>query len=118
MPIANSSFPDNPKQNLGFFLVEFSGPGGTMQRWMGMIVFLAMGLAIAGCGNGNGGVRSGNINGTWSALLTNSGYSFSTTFTQGSGETLNVTNFTFTSPGPCFASDQTSETGTFGFMGS
>jgi hypothetical protein len=82
-----------------------------------IVFFLAMELAMAGCGNGYGDPGSGNINGTWSATLTNSAYSFSTSFTQGSGDTLSVTNFSFTSPGPCFASDQTSETGTFGFMG-
>jgi predicted lipoprotein with Yx(FWY)xxD motif len=90
-----------------------------MRRRIGMIVFLAMGLAMAGCGYGGPG--SGNINGSWTASLTNAdgsiAYQFSATFTQDTDGALGVSNFTFTSAGPCFASDQTSETGTFNFMG-
>jgi hypothetical protein len=93
-----------------------------MRRRIGTIVLLAMGLAMAGCGSGYGGPGSGNINGSWTASLTNAkgsiAYQFSATFTQDTDGVLGVTNFTFTSPGPCFATDQTSETGTFNFMGS
>jgi hypothetical protein len=97
-----------------------------MHKQIAMIVFLttvllALGLTMSGCGSGNGAPGSGNINGTWTATLTDTGgspaYTFSTSFTQGSGSTLNITNFTFTSTGPCFASYQTSETGSFGLMG-
>jgi hypothetical protein len=81
-----------------------------------MIVLLTLGLT--GCGSSNG---SSNLNGTWMATLDDANgspvYTFSTTFTQGSGSTLSVTNFTFTSAGSCFASYQTSETATFGLMG-
>ena len=84
-------------------------------------VLLALGLTMSACGSGNNSPGSGNINGTWTATLTDTGgspvYTFSTSFTQGSGSTLNITNFTFTSTGPCFASYQTSETGSFGLMG-
>jgi hypothetical protein len=86
-----------------------------------IVILLALALSMSGCGSGNGTPGSGNINGTWTFALTNTdgspAYTFSTTFTQGSGGTLNITNFTFTSTGPCFASYQTSETGTFGLMG-
>lgn len=80
-----------------------------------------MALIMSGCGSSNGGNGSGNINGTWMATLNDANgspvYTFSTTFTQGSGSSLSVTNFNFTSTGPCFASDQTSETGSFALMG-
>jgi len=91
-----------------------------VHKQLAMIVLLALGLTMSGCGSGSG-PGSGNINGTWAFALTNTdgspAYTFSTTFTQGSGGTLNITNFTFTSTGSCFASDQTTETGTFGLMG-
>jgi|HubBroStandDraft_2_1064218.scaffolds.fasta_scaffold00313_7 hypothetical protein len=86
-----------------------------MRKQIGIIVFLALGLTMAGCGTGSPG--SGNINGTWVATLSNSAYSFSTTFTQSSGSGISVTNFTFTSTAPCFASDATAETGSFTLMG-
>jgi hypothetical protein len=93
-----------------------------MHKQIGIIVLLALGLVMSGCGSSNSrGLGSGNINGTWFATLTNTdgslAYTFSTTFTQATGSALDVTSFTFTSTGPCFASDQTSETGTFGLMG-
>jgi hypothetical protein len=85
-----------------------------------MIVLLALGLTLVGCGSGTES-SSGNINGTWNAALTNTdgspAFGFSTTFTQGSSSTLSVTNFTFTSSGSCFAADQTSETGSFSLSG-
>ncbi len=91
-----------------------------MHKPIGIIVLMALSVAMAGCGS-SGGPGSGNINGTWSATLTNTdqtpAFTFSTTFTQGSGSTLSITNFTFTSSSPCFASGQTSETGTFGLSG-
>jgi hypothetical protein len=92
-----------------------------MYKQIAIIVLLAMALIMSGCGSSNGGNGSGNINGTWMATLNDANgspvYTFSTTFTQGSGSSLSVTNFNFTSTGPCFASDQTSETGSFALMG-
>ncbi len=89
-----------------------------MSKQIAMIVFLALGLTMCGCGSSK---SSGDINGTWTVTLTNTNgspaYAFQTTFTQGSGSTFSVTNFTFTSAGPCFASYQASETGSFGLMG-
>jgi len=94
-----------------------------MRKGVGMIVLLALGLTAAGCSSGSGS-GAGNINGTWDATLTNTdgstAYTFSTTFTQGSGGALSVTNFTFTLPGPCFDSysaNQYSETGSFTLSG-
>lgn len=97
-----------------------------MRKLIGVIVLLALGLAMAGCDGANA-PGSGNINGTWFANLTDSNgeivdlvYSFSATFTETSNNGLDITNFTFVTPGPCFASysaDQYSETGTFSLSG-
>ena len=93
-----------------------------MHKPIRMTVILLLGLFMAGCGSGYSGPGSGNINGTWSVTLTNTAdqtttYSFSTTFTQGSGSTVNITNFTFTSTAPCFASETTTEMGSFSLSG-
>jgi hypothetical protein len=70
------------------------------------IVVLGIALALAGCGSNS---NNGNINGNWSAALmsSNSGnpvFDFTATFTQVSGSGLSVTNLTFTTATPCFAS--------------
>jgi len=87
-----------------------------MRKALGItIFFLALALTLAACGGG--GPHSGNINGTWAATLTNTdgstAYTFTTSFTQSTGSTLTITNFTFNSAGPCFASQPTSQTGSF-----
>lgn len=93
-----------------------------MHKFSRMVVLLLLGLSMAGCGSN--GPQSGNINGTWSASLTNAdgstAYTFSTTFTDTSSNGLSITNFTFTAPGPCFSpytATQYSETGSFTLSG-
>jgi hypothetical protein len=82
------------------------------------MVLITVGLAMLGCGSSS----SANINGNWSASLTNSPsgptiYSFTTTFTETSGGGVSVTNFTLTSSnGSCFAGT-TTETGSFTLSG-
>jgi hypothetical protein len=75
-------------------------------------------LILGGCGGGSS--SAGNINGTWTAALTNSdgtpAFNFTTSFTQASGTAVSVTNLNFTTSSDCFSS-QTAETGTFGFSG-
>jgi hypothetical protein len=75
-------------------------------------------LVLAGCGNNSNGMS--NINGNWSASLTNTdgtqAFNFTTTFTQMSGSNVSVTNLTFTTSSPCFVSGQT-ETGSFVIAG-
>jgi hypothetical protein len=44
-------------------------------------------------------------------------FAFNTSFVQGNGSNLNVVNFSFTSSGSCFASQPTTETGSFGLTG-
>jgi hypothetical protein len=94
---------------------------GTVRK-SSVTILLLLALTLAGCG-GNG-PQSGNINGTWSATLTNTdgslAYGFLTTFTDTSSNGLSVTNFTFSTPGPCFSpytSNQYSETGSFTLSG-
>jgi hypothetical protein len=86
---------------------------------LGMILLLSLGLATVGCGNGNNS-NSGNINGTWTANLTNTdgspAFAFTTNFTQDSGGSISVTNFKFTTTSSCFSGD-TTETGSFGLSG-
>jgi hypothetical protein len=88
-------------------------------RKIWMIGLLSLGLVLAGCGSSNSS-GSNNINGTWMANLTdangNTAFGFSANFAQASGSSVTVTNFTITSPSPCFPST-TAETGTFGLGG-
>jgi hypothetical protein len=88
-------------------------------RKTNIIALLFLALTMAGCGSNTAG--PGNINGNWSATLTDTNgatvYAFTTTFTEAGAGGLTVTNFTFTSTGPCFATYPTSETGTFTLSG-
>jgi len=74
-----------------------------MLKVMGITFLLAVGLAIAGCGSST--MPGGNINGNWTGTLANPDGStfsqFSATFTVGTGNELNISNLTFTIPGPC-----------------
>ncbi len=80
-------------------------------------LLLSLFVALAGCGSNS---HPGNINGNWTATLTNPNgdtqFGFTTNFTQGSGNNLNIVNFQFTTAGPCFTG-KTSETGSFGLAG-
>ncbi len=87
-------------------------------KQIGIVATLVFALVTGGCGMGHDG---GNINGNWTATLMNTGgtptFAFTTSFTQSSGSDLNVVNFTFTTPGSCFDSQQTTETGSFSLAG-
>ncbi len=69
-------------------------------RSVGLAVLLGAAFLMAGCGSGS---NSGNINGNWTATLTDpSGgaeFAFTTSLTQGSGTSVNVVNFNFTTSG-------------------
>jgi len=82
-----------------------------------MVLTLA-GLLMSGCGSSS---NSGNINGNWSATLTNAdgtpSYAFTTTFTESGNGAVTVTNFNFTSNDHCFSGVATTETGSFGLSG-
>ncbi|MGC2059301.1 MAG: hypothetical protein WA653_13650 [Candidatus Sulfotelmatobacter sp.] len=90
-----------------------------MYRSFGIIVLLSLGLATIGCGTSNNS-NSSNINGAWTANLTNTdnspAFAFTTNFTQESGNSISVTNFKFTTTSSCFSGD-TTQTGSFGLSG-
>lgn len=75
-----------------------------------LAILLGLTLVLGGCGNSNS-TNSGNINGNWSAMLTNTdstpAFAFTTTFNQMSGNSVSVTNLTFTTASPCFVSGET-----------
>ncbi len=70
-------------------------------------------LTLVGCGS-NG--SKGNINGTWTAVLTDTNFSFGTSLVVNSDGTLSVSQFSFSTNGPCFVSGET-ESGSFAFTG-
>ncbi len=78
-------------------------------------LLLSLFVTLAGCGGGNS--NTSNINGTWTAALTNPdgspAFAFTTNFTQGSGSDLNIVSFNFTTQGSCFTGQETNETGAF-----
>jgi hypothetical protein len=90
-------------------------------------ILLGLALVLGGCGNSNStnSANSGNVNGNWSTTLTNTdgtpAFAFNTSFSQVSGNSVNVTNLTFTTASQCFVSGET-ENASFilngNFMGS
>ena len=80
-----------------------------------LAILLGLAFVLSGCGN-NSSTGTANITGNWSATLTNTdsspAFAFTTTFTQMSGSSVNVTNLTFTTATPCFVSGE-SETASF-----
>ena len=87
-------------------------------RRFGIVLLLALGLLLAACGGGNS--SPGNINGSWTATLTDTdsspAFSFTTSLTQSNGADVAVANFTFTTSSPCFVSGET-EAGSFALSG-
>lgn len=87
-------------------------------KQLGLIALLAVGMLLVGCGSSNN--NSDNVNGHWTANLTdqsgNPVFSFTTDLNQNSGSTVTGTNLNFTTATPCFGSDST-ETGGFSFSG-
>jgi hypothetical protein len=86
-------------------------------KFIAVVCVFTFGLLLSACGNSH----SNNINGNWSAMLTNSdgspAFAFTTSLTQASGSTLNVTHFSFTTSGSCFENQPVTETGSFGLSG-
>ena len=74
---------------------------------------VAVVLTLVGCGS-NG--SKGNINGTWTAVLSDTDFSFGTSLVVNSDGTLSVNQFSFSTSGPCFVSGET-ESGSFVFAG-
>jgi uncharacterized lipoprotein NlpE involved in copper resistance len=74
---------------------------------------VAVVLTLVGCGS-NG--SKGNINGTWTAVLSDTNFSFGTSVVVNSDGTLSVSQFSFSTNGPCFVSGET-ESGSFVLTG-
>ena len=78
-------------------------------KWFGMTLLISFALILGGCGGGNSPM-TGNINGNWTAALTNTdgapAFAFTATFTQTGVNGLNLTHFTFTTTSPCFVSGE------------
>ena len=87
-------------------------------RTLYVAVMVVATLMFAACGSGNN--RSGNINGNWTATLTDSGgtavFGFGTSLVVNNGGTLSVSNFNFTTNSACFVSGET-ESGSFALSG-
>ena len=75
---------------------------------------VAVVLTLVGCGWHNHG--NGNINGTWTAILSDSDFSFGTSVVVNGDGTLSINQFSFSTNGPCFVSGET-ESGSFAFTG-
>jgi hypothetical protein len=77
--------------------------------------FVAMVMTLVGCGSSNS--KQGNINGTWTAVLSDTNFNFATALVVNSDGTLSVSQFSFSSNGqPCFVSGET-ESGSFALTG-
>jgi hypothetical protein len=86
---------------------------------LAVVLCLGLGLTRAGCGSSNR--QSGNINGNWTATLTDTGgtqmFAFSTALqATGNNGSVTINNFRFTTNSNCFVSDET-ESGTFALTG-
>ena len=75
---------------------------------------VAVVLTLVGCGWHDHG--HGNINGTWTAILSDSAFSFGTSVVVNGDGTLSIDQFSFSTNGPCFLSGET-ESGSFAFTG-
>ena len=88
-------------------------------KTLAITILLGLGTFFVGCGNDK--ASNGNINGNWTASLTDSGgnqtLAFSTNLVAtGSSGVLTVNNFRFTTQSACFVSGE-SESGTFSLTG-
>jgi len=87
-------------------------------RKLAVALLLGVGLILVGCGSDK---SSGNINGNWTATLTDGSggqaFAFTTALVAtGSSGTLTVNSFHFSTNSPCFVSGET-ENGTFALSG-
>ena len=87
-------------------------------RKLAVALLLGWGLILVGCGSDR---SSGNINGNWTATLTDGSggqaFAFTTALVAtGSSGTLTVNSFHFSTDSPCFVSGET-ENGTFALNG-
>lgn len=91
-----------------------------MKRFAAVVLLTAC-ATLFGCGSNSN--NSANINGAWTAQLTEPTNGSQPEFTLGMAlivngdNTLSINNFTITSPSPCFTSGKTTESGSFSLSG-
>lgn len=89
-----------------------------MKMNLAVIALLALGLTLFGCSTS--GSKASNVNGNWTASLTDTHgaqvLAFNTTITESSNSSLTVSNFSFSTNSACFVSGET-ESGTFALSG-
>jgi hypothetical protein len=88
-------------------------------RTSAILALVGMVLALVACGASN--QSGGNINGTWTATLSDTSGSEAFAFTTaliatGASGTLTINSFQFSTNSPCFVSGET-ESGTFALSG-
>ena len=87
-------------------------------RQFAIVTISMLALLLGGCGSG--GNNSTNVNGTWTAMLTNSdgtpALSFTTALSQSNSTVVTGTSLSFSTATPCFSSGG-SETGGFTITG-
>jgi hypothetical protein len=81
---------------------------------LAVVGLVAVVLTLVGCGLNDH--RHGNINGTWTAVLSDTDFTFGTSLVVNNDGTLSVSQFSFSTNGPCFVSGET-ESGSFAFTG-
>ena len=90
-----------------------------MKMKLAAVALVGFALTLLGCGNSSSS-KGGNINGNWTASLTDAHgtqmLAFNTSITESSNSTLSISNFNFSSNSACFVSGET-ESGTFALSG-
>jgi hypothetical protein len=87
--------------------------GPSFMKKLAVAWLVAMVLTLVGCGS-NG--SKGNINGTWTAVLSDTTFNFGTSVVVNNDGTLSASQFSFSTNEPCFVSGET-ESGSFAFTG-
>jgi hypothetical protein len=80
---------------------------------LAMALLVTAVMTLVGCGSNP---SHGNINGHWTAVLTDTTFNFGTSIVVNNDGTLSVSNFSFSTNSPCFVSGET-ESGSFAFTG-
>jgi len=87
-------------------------------KYLAVAVILVVGLTLIGCGSNSS--NSANVNGTWNATLMSGGnspaFTFGTSMTVNNDGSISISNFSFSTNSPCFASGET-ESGSFTLAG-
>lgn len=89
-----------------------------MKMKLAVVALFAFVLTVLGCSTS--GSKTSNINGNWTASLTdthgNQVLAFNTSITESSNSSLSISNFSFSTNSACFVSGET-ESGTFALSG-